>query len=407
MKVDDRVAVASGYAWRLLVIAGAAVAGMWLVARLWIVLVALVVALLLTRVLVTPAARLKRRLPAGLAAALSLVGLLVLVSAVLAGVSAAIAGEVSELGPTISAAVDDLEDWLVEDSPFDIDRRDVDDFRETFGERVSDGLRDSSGSIVSGAFLAAEVFVSFILALVLTFFALKDGDRFVTWARSIVPAAHRDRVDRMGSQAWMTLGAFLRGAAVLGVVEGAIVTVTLLLVGTQLAVPMGVLTFLAAFVPFVGAIVAGFVSVLVALATGGVEAAAIVLVVVVVVQQLDNDLLAPVVYGRALQLHPVVVLLSITAGGALFGIPGSVLAVPVTAVVWNVIAEGRRDGTAPSEATIGTAPSEQEPVAVKHEGTVRTSPKTREELYDEAKRKNLPGRSKMGRAELARALGHT
>ena len=120
--------------------------------------------------------------------------------------------------------------------------------------------------------------------------------------------------------------------------------ITLWLVGAELAVPVGVLTFLAAFVPFVGAIVAGLLAVLVALATGGVTAAIIVLVVAIIVQQLDNDLLAPIVYGRALDLHPIVVLLSITAGGALFGIPGSFLAVPVTAVTWNVIAEARRDG---------------------------------------------------------------
>ena len=109
--------------------------------------------------------------------------------------------------------------------------------------------------------------------------------------------------------------------------------------GADLVVPVVVLTFAAAFVPFVGAIVAGVVATLVALATAGFGGAIIVAIVAVAVQQLDNDLLAPVVYGRALALHPLVVLFSIVAGGALIGFAGTVLAVPVTAVAVNVAAE--------------------------------------------------------------------
>jgi predicted PurR-regulated permease PerM len=96
-----------------------------------------------------------------------------------------------------------------------------------------------------------------------------------------------------------------------------------------------------AFIPFAGAIVAGAIAVLVALGTAGGSAALIVLLVAVVVQQLDNDLLAPVVYGSTLEIHPVPILLSIVGAGALFGIAGSFLAVPVTAVLVNVIAEAR------------------------------------------------------------------
>ena len=105
---------------------------------------------------------------------------------------------------------------------------------------------------------------------------------------------------------------------------------------------MALVTFLAAFVPVVGAIVAGVLAVLVALATAGGTGAIVVAVVAFVVQQLDNDVLAPVVYGRALELHPVVILLAILAGGSAFGLVGSFLAVPVVAVVVNVAAEARR-----------------------------------------------------------------
>jgi putative heme transporter len=112
-------------------------------------------------------------------------------------------------------------------------------------------------------------------------------------------------------------------------------------VGGALAVPVGVITFFAAFLPFAGAVLAGAVAVLVTLVSAGFTPAVIVLVVAVLVQQFDNDLLAPIVFGRNLELHPLIVLGAIVAGSTLFGAFGAVLAVPVTAVTLNVVAEWR------------------------------------------------------------------
>lgn len=119
--------------------------------------------------------------------------------------------------------------------------------------------------------------------------------------------------------------------------ESIIIGLTLLLTGSGLVAPVMLLTFLLAFIPIVGAIAAGVIAVLVALVTAGLWAAVIVAIVAIVVQQFDNDLLAPVIYGRALALHPVVILLSLTAGGGLFGLVGTILAVPVVAVLTNVV----------------------------------------------------------------------
>jgi predicted PurR-regulated permease PerM len=110
----------------------------------------------------------------------------------------------------------------------------------------------------------------------------------------------------------------------------------LLLVGGDLIVPVMLLTFVAAFVPIFGALVAGIVATLVALVTAGTVPALIVAGVALVVQQLDNDVLAPFIYGRSLQLHPVVILLSVVTGGALLGIAGAVIAVPLVAVAVSV-----------------------------------------------------------------------
>lgn len=335
----DRLAA---YSWRLLVIAAALAGALWLAGQIWVAFVPLVVTLFLTRILAVPAAWLRKRLPATLAAATALIGFLLLLGGVLTGIGVAAANEFTDLGPTVSRAVDDLERWLVEDSPFDIEQADIERYRKEAGDRIGAALRASGGAVAAGAAVAAEVTLALVLGLIVTFFALKDGNRFLGWVRDQLPEERRELAARLAAQAWRTLGGYLRGAALLGLVEGVVIAVTLTLVGAELAIPMALVTFLAAFVPVVGAIVAGVLAVLVALATAGGTAALVVAAVAFVVQQIDNDVLAPVVYGRALELHPVIVLLAILAGGSAFGLPGSFLAVPVVAVAVNVAAEARR-----------------------------------------------------------------
>jgi predicted PurR-regulated permease PerM len=333
----------AAYSWRLLVIGAVGLAALWVLGRLWVICAAVVIALMLARVLSRPAEWLRSRgWPPALVAAVTLLLFLPLLAAIVVFVGVRVAGEADTLGPTVSQAVDDIESWLINDAPVDVSPQDLDAFRRDAGRAIGDTLRSSSGQLVSGAVVVLELIVSAIIGLILTFFLLKDGDRLVQWTQRQLPAARRDLARRLAGRAWQTLGGYLQGAAMLGIVEGVIIGVTLAIVGAQLAAPVGLLTFLLAFVPFVGAIVAGVVAALVALATAGTTAALIVVAVAVVVQQLDNDLLAPVVYGKALQIHPVVVLLAVTAGGALFGIAGSFLAVPVTAVTMNVVSEARQ-----------------------------------------------------------------
>ncbi|CAN5906993.1 AI-2E family transporter [soil metagenome] len=352
----------------LLVIGAAVYASFVLLGRLTLVLFPVVVTALLARVLIVPADRLERRgwRPAPRAATV-LLGFLAIVVLLLALIVPPMVEEFETLGPTIEDGIERVEDWIVDDSPFDVDRNDLERFKDQAGDFASEALQGSQGQLVSGARLVLEGIAGLILSLILTFFAVKDGPRFQSWATGLVPPARRSDATRMAGAGWASLGGYLRGAAMLGVVEATVIGAAMFLVGSDLVLPVMLLTFAAAFIPIVGATLAGVVAALVTLVTAGFSQALIVTVVVILVQQFDNDLLAPWVYGKALSMHPATILLSITTGTALFGFVGTVLAVPVTAVAvaaWKERRPGDGEDPEPSVEATGTFhedPGEDDP----------------------------------------------
>ena len=105
----------------------------------------------------------------------------------------------------------------------------------------------------------------------------------------------------------------------------------MLIMGVPAAVPIAVLTFVASFFPIIGATLAGALAVAIALTSKGVVAAIILGLVVLAVQQIEGDVILPVVMRRQVSLHPIVILLVLAIGGALGGILGALVAVPLTA----------------------------------------------------------------------------
>ena len=322
-------------------VAAALVALLWLVGQLLIVVIPVVIALFITRALLRPAEWMQARgLPASLAAALTMVMFVATLAAVFIGVGASIAGEFDQLGTTVSQGIDDVEDWIVDDSPFDISRSRVGELRGQASDRITE-IVSTGGAVESTAVLALEFLTGILLSLIVTFFLLKDHDLIVRAGLRFFGEERRDHIRSLGARAWSTLGGYLRGVALLGVVEAVIIGGAVWAVGGTLVAAVFVVTLVGAFVPIVGAIAAGLIAILATLVTAGPTAALIVAVVALVVQQLDNDVLAPVIYGKSLQLHPLVILLGIAVGSALFGLVGALLAVPVISVIINVIDESR------------------------------------------------------------------
>jgi putative heme transporter len=246
--------------------------------------------------------------------------------------SSPIADAVGNISDELETIVNDLEEWL-QDGPLGMSADTVDSLSDSIAdatERAGSGLLDQPASTVR---LMVEVVGGFFLMVVLLFFFLKDGPQLWSWLLDRVRPVRRPTVDASGRAAIASLQGWIRGVAITGVVDGTLIGAAMLILGVPAAVPIAVLTVAASFFPIVGATLAGALAVAIALASEGVVTALILGVVVLAVQQIEGDVILPMVMRRQVRLHPIVILVSLAVGGALGGILGALVAVPLTASV--------------------------------------------------------------------------
>ena len=182
--------------------------------------------------------------------------------------------------------------------------------------------------------------------MLLTFFLLKDGERIWGYILSFTGDRSRAHADEIGTRVYAALAGYVRGIALVGLVDAILIGFALLIIGVPLVIPIMVITFFAAFVPLIGAFIAGLVAVLIALVSGGVLDAALVLGAIILVQQIEGHVLYPLLMGRTVHLHPAVIVVALAAGGILGGIVGVFLAVPTAGII-SVVLEYARDRPAP------------------------------------------------------------
>ncbi|MEA2177445.1 MAG: hypothetical protein QOG77_742 [Solirubrobacteraceae bacterium] len=351
----------SELSWRLLVCLAAVAVVAWAVWQVRFVVLPVFVALLLTTVLVPPvnalAARGLPRLLSTFTVFVAFVGVVVLIIALLAQ---PVGDEMGELGRSVRAGVDELGDWFA-DAPFGVSQADVQEAIRDAERRLSTSADSVASGVLSGAMILAEVVATVILVLFLTFFFVKDGRSMWGWTVRLFPRVHRERIHEMGGAAWVVLSAYVRGLGFVATVDAVFIGLALALIGVPLVLPLAVITFFAAFFPIVGAVTAGAAAALVALVSGGVVDALLVVAAVLAVQQIEGNLLYPLVVGRTVELHPAVIIVAVAIGGVLGGILGAFLAVPVTAILSATIpiARGRdpQDVVEPGgDATAAPAP---------------------------------------------------
>jgi putative heme transporter len=325
----------------LLILAMLAVA-LWVLGRMWPIVWPLIVGLLLTT-LTWPAARFLRRhgWPPALAAAVVTVAFLLAVTGIVALIAVPMSSQTDELTDGVVEGIERLREWAA-GPPLNIDDAQVTGALDSAMARIQDSVGSMVTAVASGVGTVVNGVVTAVLGVFLMFFFLKDGPRFLPWLGRQLPGRLATDVPAVALRSWETLGSFVRSQALVGLLDAVFIGLGLWILDVPLVLPLAVLTFVSAFVPIVGALFAGFVAVLIALVSNGLTDALIVLAIIVVVQQLEGNVFQPIIQSRGLGLHAAVILLAVTLGGSLAGIVGSLLAVPVAAliaVVWNYVRE--------------------------------------------------------------------
>ncbi len=319
-------------AWRLLVLGAAIALTAYALAYVRVVVLPVVIALLLSTVLGTPTRWLKRhRFSDAAAAGTVLLAAVAVLAAAFAMAGAAVARQISDLADSVQDGVREAGNALAE-PPFNLSKADID-------ERIDEGvaqLSDSSGALTGGALhgavLVGELLTGLIITLLLLFFFLKDGPSMWRWVVSTFGGRQRTRLDELAHRSYAALTAYVRGLVLVGIADAALIGAGLLALGVPLVAPLMLLTFLAAFIPLIGAFTAGLAAVLIALVSGGIVKALLVFGLVLAVQQVEGHLLYPIIMGRTVHIHPIAVILALATGGILAGIIGIFISVPLVTV---------------------------------------------------------------------------
>jgi predicted PurR-regulated permease PerM len=340
----DRGAVIGGgltwlatWSWRILLIAFGAILLGLVVGALWSIVLPVLLGVILATVLRPPVRWLvEHRFPPALAALLVLVAALVVLGGIITLIAPQVAGQSDEIGAGVTGGLGQIQQW-VSGPPLNLGEGQIGAVLDSITRQLQSSASTIAGTVLTGVSAFANGLLNVVLAVVLAFFFVKDGPRFLPWVTRVTGARAGRHVAGVLQRAWRTLGGFIRTQALVAFVDAFFIGLGLVILGVPLALPLAVLTFFGGFVPIVGALVAGALSVLVALVTKGFTTALIVLAIIIAVQQLEGNVLQPILQSRSLNLHGAVVLLAVTAGGAIWGIAGAFLAVPVAAVAAEVL----------------------------------------------------------------------
>ncbi|AEH08959.1 AI-2E family transporter [Candidatus Protofrankia datiscae] len=336
--------VAAGWSWRLLVIGVAIYIFMIVIGRVRVVVIPVIAGLLVSALIYPTAMRLRRHgVPKLVSSFVTVFGFLILVAGAGVGVGFNAANEFPSLSDQVSQGVEQVRDYL-RDGPLHLSQSQLDDLTNDITRTLANNRGRLVSGVLSGATVAAEVLTGILLTLFATFFFVHDGDRIWDWIVTRFPPGTEERVRGAGKEAWATVTGYIRGTMFVALVDAIGITIGLLVVGVPLVAPLALLTFLGGFIPIVGATVAGVAAILVTLVSNGLVPALVILGVVLAVQQIEGHLLQPLVMRRAVRLHPLAIVVSLSAGGVLAGIPGAVAAVPFVAVVNRVASYLARSG---------------------------------------------------------------
>jgi putative heme transporter len=365
--VEPIIRKTAAWAWRLLIILAAVVASLWVAKRLEVIVVPVLLALMLSALLLPAVDWLDRRgAPRGGAVAMVLLTGFAVLGGILSFVISEFVVGLPGLVDQVTRSIDSTRKWLIE-GPAHLSRQQIDNA----GNAAIQALRNNQDKLTSGALSTAatitEIVTASLLMLFTLIFFLYGGRNIWQYVTKIFPASVQERVRAAGRAGYGSLIGYVRATFLVALVDASGVGTGLAIMGVPLALPLASLVFLGAFIPLVGAVVSGFLAVVVALLAKGVVYALITLGLLIAVNQLEAHILQPLVMGRAVSIHPLAVVLAISSGGVLAGIVGALLAVPTVAFLNNafrVLLAPNPSAEAAAQTDNGSAIMEAEPDTV-------------------------------------------
>jgi predicted PurR-regulated permease PerM len=257
-----------------------------------------------------------------------------------------------ELAGQVVDGLDQIEDWL-KDGPLNASDQQIEDAIQGMQDLVTTGNAEIVSTVTEVGTVIGHVVAGFFIVLFATYFFLADGRAIWAWVVLMFPRAARTRADSSGKVAWASLTQFVRATVLVALVDAAGIALVAAILDVPFVAAIGVLVFLGAFVPMVGATVSGAIAVLVALVAHGPLVALIMLGGVIAVQQIEAHVLQPFLMGRFVSVHPLGVILAIAVGVIVAGIPGALVAVPLAAAVNAVVLHLAESGPPGPEAEPG------------------------------------------------------
>ncbi len=331
------VEIAASWAWRLLLIAAAGGVAIWLLRYFSEVTVPIVVAVLGTALTIGAVDWLvEHRVPRLLATFIVVIAMLLVFGGMLALVGQQLSTQVDDLKANIVEGISQVQDWA-RTGPLGLSDAQL----ESWIDEAKSTISTTDSSVLPRIFAVGttitHVVAGFFIALFSAFFFLYEGNRIWSWVVALFPRAARDRVNSSGQTAWRSLTAFVRATVVVALIDAMGIAFAAWALGVPLTLAIGVLVFMGAFVPIIGALISGMVAVLVALVAQGPWTALFMLLAVIAVQQLESHVLQPFLMGQLVAVHPLAIIIAIAAGVVVAGVVGALIAVPLAACLNGVV----------------------------------------------------------------------
>ncbi|MBO3087005.1 AI-2E family transporter [Cellulomonas dongxiuzhuiae] len=332
----------AGVSWRLLVVLAAVVVVFYATSRVTLLFIAVFLALVFTAVLRPLVELMSRVMPRGLATALSLLAGILFFVGLLTYVGYSIATQWNDLSRQFATGIEQITDFLESGTlPFTITNEQIAEWIDNAVRWIQDHAGDLAGEVAASAGTVVEGFTALALAVFCTIFFLARGTQMWTWFLNQLPARARGTWMTAGGAGWYTFSGYTRGTVIIAITDGLLAFLLLSVLRVPLAAPLAVLVLIGAFIPLIGAPAAMIVAMIVALAANGLWSAVGVGVGIALIGQLEGHVLQPLIMGKQVSLHPVVVALAVTAGTLTAGILGAVISVPLIAVAWAIFSRLR------------------------------------------------------------------